>query len=291
LKQAVANTEHVQPEADGKEVNVYPEPLPYGALRGWCAVLWQQTLTWTFNALFLGLVCLLTVVTLGWFARRFSHFIMRTWGKAMLWITNVTLEIEPTDEITRERSRIVTYNHSSTLDIFIITVVGPKDAMPIIKKELLKVPFIGWTCKALGFVTLDRSNREKSVSSLQTAALQIKERNISVIIAPEGTRNGRRKLKQFKLGAFKMAHHGQLPIVPMVFEGAANLMPRGQNYSRKGTVRVRFLPDYAPDQLNPDDLISNANELRKIYEENLLEMMAYRQAEEGHQKIYPHMVD
>jgi 1-acyl-sn-glycerol-3-phosphate acyltransferase len=277
-------------EDDLEGVEVYDELEPYGPILGCYTVFRQQFLTWTFNALFLGTVCVLSVLTFGWFARTFSHFIMRTWGKTMLWICAITLEVEPTDEITKKRCRIVTYNHSSTLDIFIITVIGPVDAMPIIKKELWKVPFIGWTCKALGFVALDRSDREKSVSSLNEAALDIKERNISVLIAPEGTRNGGRRLKQFRLGAFRMAQYGQIPIVPVIFQGASELMPRGRNYARKGTVRVRYLADYTPDRLDVDDLSTNAVELRHIYEENLLDIVAQRRREEGGTETYPQAV-
>jgi len=291
LKQVLAKNENQTSDAGKEGVEVYRAPEPYGRLRGGYQLLVQQSLTWSFNALFLGTVCLFSALTFGWFARRHSHFIMRTWGKTMLWICNVRLEVEPTDEITKERCRIVTYNHSSTLDIFIITAIGPRDAMPIIKKELLKVPFIGWTCKALGFVALDRRNREKSVSSLKEAALDIKERNISVTIAPEGTRNGRLVLKPFRLGAFKMAHHGGIPIVPMVYEGASDLMPRGQNYSKTGTVRVRYLPDYTPDCLDPENLIANAEDLRKMYEKNLLEMRALRSAVSGDSQKYPQVVD
>jgi len=165
------------------------------------------------------------------------------------------------------------------------------DAMPIIKKELLKVPFIGWACKALGFVALDRSNRDKSLQSLKNATDELKERNVSVIIAPEGTRNGKPVLKKFKLGAFRMAQHGQLPIVPMVFQGAAELMPRGQNYSRGGVVRVRFLEDYTPERLQPDNLIANAQELRSIYEKNILDMRSNREAERVGSLNYPHGVN
>ena len=281
-------------EPDSKEdqgVEVYPPKQSFRPLRAWGTILWQQSLTWSFNALFLGTVCLLTVLTLGWFAKHYSHFIMRTWGRTMLWICNVKLVVEPNDEGDQVRSRILTYNHSSTLDIFIITVVTPRDSFPIIKKELLKVPFIGWTCKAMGFVALDRSNREKSISSLNDAALDIKARNVSVTIAPEGTRNSRRRLKKFKLGAFKMAHHGQLPIVPMVFEGAASIMPPGQNYCCGGTVRVRFLPDYTPDRLNVDALVSNANELKSIYEGQLLEMMELRASQDRSKSRYPLAVE
>ena len=71
----------------------------------------------------------------------------------------------------------------------------------IAKKELKKIPFIGWYVTAAGMIFIDRTNREKAMRSMKKAGTLIRNGR-NVITFPEGTRSSNGKLNLFKRGSF-----------------------------------------------------------------------------------------
>jgi 1-acyl-sn-glycerol-3-phosphate acyltransferase len=90
----------------------------------------------------------------------------------------------------------------------------------VAKKELLWIPFFGRALGCADPVIIDRSNREKSVKSLQRAAERVRG-GANVIIFPEGTRNPEAGLAEFKSGGFHLAIQAGVPVVPVAVRGDA----------------------------------------------------------------------
>ena len=79
-------------------------------------------------------------------------------------------------------------NHLSNFDIIAIYMAIDRPIYFIAKKELNKIPFLGWYMKVAGMVFIDRTNQTKAINSLKEAGELIKKgRNI--ITFPEGTRS------------------------------------------------------------------------------------------------------
>lgn len=194
-----------------------------------------------FNLVYLPPFCILLLITAG----RLARPLIRTWGRVMLFIARIELVIEEPArrELERRRRRVITFNHTSTMDMFLITALWPPQGSAVIKKEMLYLPLMGQAMWSAKFVALDRSNREKSASSLAAAAERMRRYDLSVAIAPEGTRSLSGELQKFKLGAFHMAAAADAPIVPLVLHGAGILWPRWQRHSNRGRVTIRLLPE------------------------------------------------
>lgn len=110
-------------------------------------------------------------------------------------------------------------NHTSILDIPILIDSVGKCMGFIAKKEMMKVPVLGyWMMKYKG-VPLDRENAREAIKVIREGADNIKN-GYSMAIFPEGTRSKDGKIGEFKKGSLKLATMAKAPIVPVAIDGA-----------------------------------------------------------------------
>lgn len=83
------------------------------------------------------------------------------------------------------------------------------------KKSLLWIPFFGPFYWLTGNILIDRNNKTKSRGTIYQIIEQMKKRDISVWMFPEGTRSRGRGLLPFKTGAFHAAIAAGVPVVPI----------------------------------------------------------------------------
>jgi 1-acyl-sn-glycerol-3-phosphate acyltransferase len=93
--------------------------------------------------------------------------------------------------------------------------------------------------KRAGYISIDRSNKESAIQSLQQAAKIIKN-GASVVIFPEGTRNRNQNVQPFKKGGFVLAVDSGVPIVPVILHGTRKIMPKNQILIEPGHVLVEI---------------------------------------------------
>lgn len=110
-------------------------------------------------------------------------------------------------------------NHTGILDIpLLIDSIGNCIGF-VAKKEMLKVPVLGYWMQKNNGVALDRENPREAIKTIREAAENIKN-GYSMAIFPEGTRSKDGKIKEFKKGSFKLATMAKAPIVPVAIDGA-----------------------------------------------------------------------
>ena len=229
----------------------------------------QHSLAWSFCAVYLPLLILAMVLTAGRLPNVVRAMI-RFWGQTMLVFCGVKLEFEGDCEALKvQKPRVFTFNHASTLDVFIITALFPPGGTAVVKREMAYIPFIGWAVYFSDFVRLDRRNRERAVASLKAAGKRIRDDALSVFIAPEGTRSGSRVPSEFKMGAFRMAEIAGVDVHPLVVDGAAEVWPTSKIYCPGGTVKVRLLEPIRHAELVERGVHAVAEDLRGRYARDL----------------------
>jgi 1-acyl-sn-glycerol-3-phosphate acyltransferase len=154
--------------------------------------------------------------------RRWQLFCARSWGGSILWAARCPVYVtRVSDEPPPEGGFLYFANHHSVLDILAFFVALKETPFVFAaKRELFKVPFIGWHLRLAGYVEVDRDNRERAISSFARAAQQIRERGTIVTVYPEGTRSVDGTILPFKKGPFLLALETQVPIVPVATAGA-----------------------------------------------------------------------
>jgi 1-acyl-sn-glycerol-3-phosphate acyltransferase len=150
---------------------------------------------------------------------------------------------------------VILANHQSNLDIPIFGALLPERTVVVAKKEIVRIPFVGWLAVKTGNLLIDRSDREQAVGQLQSAAAEMRRRRVSVWVFPEGTR-GREpgRLLPFKKGAFRLALAAGVPLVPIVLEPLRPKVDFRRGRLRPGTLEIRILEPIAVDGLAEDDL-------------------------------------
>jgi 1-acyl-sn-glycerol-3-phosphate acyltransferase len=169
------------------------------------------------------------------------HQVARVWGRSILWISLVPVDIFGIENIDPRRSAIYMCNHQSNFDIPVLLSKLPVQFRWLAKAELFKIPIFGRGMRGAGYISIDRSNRKSAFKSLTAAARIIRE-GTSVLVFPEGTRSRDGKLQSFKKGGFVLSVDAGVPVVPLVIRGTHAIMPRNTLLIRRQAVRIDILP-------------------------------------------------
>ena len=133
-----------------------------------------------------------------WFGRLFY------WGAA--WVCRCRVEVEGVENLEIRQPCIYVANHQSAFEVVTFGRIYPRNTVVVGKKELLYIPLFGLFFKAAGNIPVDRKRRVSAISDLKAVSEQVRKRQVSVWIFPEGTRNrSDQPLMPFKKGAFYMA--------------------------------------------------------------------------------------
>ena len=147
------------------------------------------------------------------------------WGRLFYRIFLIPIHVHGLENIKKGQSYVVAANHQSYWDAFLMYgFLGIKFKW-IMKKELGKIPFVGWACAMAGHILIERSSRVKSMESIRKAESKLKN-GMSVVIFPEGTRTPDGNMGRFKRGAFMISQELKLPILPVTIDGNYDVMSR-----------------------------------------------------------------
>jgi 1-acyl-sn-glycerol-3-phosphate acyltransferase len=187
------------------------------------------------NTLFFGIVAVLVSTLVN--QRIGSFFGGVIWSRLNTILTPVFVNVSGRNNIRKGTSYVVISNHQSIYDIFLIYGWLGIDIKWIMKKELAKIPGVGFGSKKVGHIFLDRSNSRVALESLNEAKKKLVN-GISVVIFPEGTRSKTGQMSPFKKGAFKLALDLGLPLLPVSISGTKDILPTGSLNILPGKVRM-----------------------------------------------------
>lgn len=229
----------------------------------------------TFSLLGIYTVIFATIVIIISFFQKYSEFsyevIARSWARIQLWCAGIKVKVEGAENIEDGKSYMIVCNHQSHSDIPVMIAHMPIRMTIIAKQELFKVPFFGPGMRAIGILSIDRKNREKAFRTLQEAAKVIRERKISVLAFPEGTRTSDGKMQPFKKGPFMLAIDAGIPILPVTLDGTFEIFPKGSLVFKPGNATITIHPPVSIEgysRTNRDELMTRVHDImsRSLYE-------------------------
>lgn len=207
-------------------------------------------LAWLWTALICIIIILLSMMGAAQFAGR---YVAPLWGRMILFITPAKVKVTGLEHIEAGQSYVVVANHQSTYDILAVYGYMPLDFKWVIKKELRKLPFVGYASYKMGHIFVDRRNRQASIAAMQDAKAKLVD-GTSVFFFPEGTRSNGKTLNSFKKGAFKMAKDLELPVLPLSISNADGVMPSKGVRIYPGTITMTFHQAIDVDEVAQKDL-------------------------------------
>jgi len=175
------------------------------------------------------------------------------WGaRTWLRLSGAKIVMHGKENIEKEKSYVFICNHRSYLDTATIFSYTGKRIGVIAKKEVLKVPILGYGMQYVNIMAIDRSNNQRAVETMKAATDKLRS-GVSYAIFAEGTRALPGELLPFKKGAFYMAIEAGVPIIPVAFKNTDNLMGKKRGAAQPGTIEVVFLPPVSTEGLLPND--------------------------------------
>jgi 1-acyl-sn-glycerol-3-phosphate acyltransferase len=151
--------------------------------------------------------------------------------------------------VNSKKAQIVIFNHYSLLDMFAINRHFMIAGKPLIKKELLSIPILGWLFK-LTAIPIDRKLKESKQIGFKSMKEEL-AKGISILIFPEGTRNRtNHPLSNFKDGAFKLAIESQTSIQPAVIMNTKKMAKPNSWFFKPGVIHIQYLPAVHPEEFN-----------------------------------------
>jgi len=198
-----------------------------------------------------------------------SFQFLKLWAWTFSQLNRIPYRISGKENIDPAKSYIYLSNHTSYLDIPGVCLTVKRQIRILAKKELLKIPILGWIIGRAS-VMVDRSSNESRLKSLDHLK-DVLRRGISILIFPEGTQNRTTKpLQDFYDGAFRIAIETQQPILPMVIVGAGKLMPPKRVFIQPGDIDIIIEQAIPTTGLTLADLPSLKEKVRSL----MLEMIA-----------------
>ncbi|MFP5386305.1 MAG: lysophospholipid acyltransferase family protein [Bacteriovoracia bacterium] len=144
-------------------------------------------------------------------------------------------------------------NHQSYMDIPLLVTLY--QAPPIMKKEVLYIPFFGWMAWISGAMPVSRSSISSRRKVFEKAKKRILKDRIGLGVYPEGTRSKDalpKAFKDIKRTLLVFAYNEKIPVVPSSIYGT-----RGVINSKGMIVPGRSLGVIVHKEINPAEFTSS----------------------------------
>lgn len=116
---------------------------------------------------------------------------------------------------------IIASNHINFIDVpLVYTHLQPRNITGFAKAETWDNPLMGFLFDLWGAIPIQRG--EADTTAMRSALAALNEGKI-LAIAPEGTRSGNGRLGKGHPGIVMLAHHNNVPILPLVYFGGEQL--------------------------------------------------------------------
>lgn len=144
---------------------------------------------------------------------------------------------------------LIASKHQSFLDIMGIAAAVPRRGF-VMKRQVLRVPIMGWFARAAGCIPIDRSRGSAAMARISAEVAKAKADGGlgQIIIYPEGTRTLPGERRPYKYGVAALAAASGLPVVPVAVN-AGLFWPRRGYPLRPGRAVIAFLPAM-PEELS-----------------------------------------
>ena len=140
---------------------------------------------------------------------------------------------------------VILSKHQSAWETMTIQDYVPKGAycVFVLKKELLRIPLMGWGLAAMKMISIDRAAGKNALDQVVVQGRERLQQGYYVIIFPEGTRVAPGQKKRYKPGGAYLATHVGCKVVPIA-HNAGELWPRQAFLKKPGTVTISIGPAF-----------------------------------------------
>ena len=211
-------------------------------------------------------IALMVVLSFGYLRDQTVRVVSIVIGRTALFLLGVNLKVVKHGD-PYSRPSLVLINHNSVLDMFVILALGVPNIRYVAKYEFQFNPVFFLIGHITGQIFIKRDNSEKAIAVLKRAVARIQKQNLSILVAPEGSRKHEGIVGPFKKGAFRMAVDLNYPLLPVFIDGARELAVGGSLNVKRGTVTATLYPFIETNGWTRDKVPEYADTVRGKYME------------------------
>ncbi|MDE3011310.1 MAG: 1-acyl-sn-glycerol-3-phosphate acyltransferase, partial [Pseudomonadota bacterium] len=154
---------------------------------------------------------------------------------------------------------VILAKHSSAWETFFIVHHFPR-LVPVVKRELLRVPFFGWGLALCRPIAIDRSARREARNQLTEQGQARLADGLWVMVFPEGTRIPAGQRGRYASGGASVAMAASAPVIAVAHD-AGFFWRKSLLDKRAGTIHVAIsAPMFAAPGESATDLTRRAEE-------------------------------
>jgi putative phosphoserine phosphatase/1-acylglycerol-3-phosphate O-acyltransferase len=196
------------------------------------------------------------------------NFLTRFWPGTVLALSGVKLNVAGAEHLTERRPAVFLFNFRSNVDVFLVAALVKDNWTGVATKEMQSSRVFGQLGKLLDAAFVDREDPGTAVAALKSLEAAARK-GLSILIAPEGTRQDTRSVGPFKRRAFLIAMTAGLPIVPIVIRNSESVAGRNAAKLNPGTVDIAVLPPVSVEGWTLRNLRERIEQVRTAYLETL----------------------
>jgi acyl carrier protein len=185
------------------------------------------------------------------------------WSRLMMALCGVPLNVTGLHHLKGITSGLLAANHASYIDPIVLMASIPADVGFIAKGRLADYPVIGTVIEKAGHLKIDKADLTQRLAGADEVVARLKEDGL-LIVFPEGTFDGRRRLLPFRLGAFRAAVETERPIVPIALRGTRDMLPDGTWLFRRGAIDVVVGEPLRPRAQGWPEMVRLRDETREV---------------------------
>ncbi len=163
------------------------------------------------------------------------HYLLSKYTRSVMYIMINVKKVEIFESTKYfDKPRVFIANHSSFLDILIMTMLHPKLIL-LTNKWVWNSPVFGKIVKMADYYPIVEGV-DDSLVRLQ----KMVDQGYGIVVFPEGTRSVDDKIKRFHKGAFFIAEKLKLDVVPVILHGVSYTMQKGDFLLKDGHITIHL---------------------------------------------------
>lgn len=155
------------------------------------------------------------------------------------WVLGIRYVVKGREHLPKQPAIILAKHQSAWETVAFLFLFPP--VSPVIKQELLMVPFFGWAFRLLNPIAIDRGAGREALKQIVRQGRDKLAQGFWVLVFPEGTRVAAGEKGRYGIGGSWLAAETGAPIVP-VAHNAGEVWPKNAFIKRPGTITVSIGP-------------------------------------------------
>ncbi len=166
-----------------------------------------------------------------------QHATARAWARLLLFLGGARVRVRGLENLDPARNYVFIGNHLSLFDTPLVLANIPRQFLFLVAARYVRIPLLGTHLRRSGHFSVDSSDKRASLKVMTEAARRIRERGLSILLFPEGSR-ARGAMGEFKEGAAYIAIKSQVPVAPFAIRGTREMLAIGSVHVRSVDVHL-----------------------------------------------------